>query len=303
MRSKDPQSKDKIQCQLCGKWFYLISWQHLLAKHNITSSEYKEAFEINYLWSEASRNARRKWTKEKIIEEIRRRYRNGEPLNYRHINRKNNWLCVTAAKKYFKNWKDAVEAAGIDYEKISLKQSWNHQNIIETIIRLKKEGHPIYNAYIHRLSPNLYVGARFCFGGWRQAVEAAGIKYELKKKQSRWTKEKVIAKLQEMKSRGGKTNRTYFRKNYPGLESAMIRIFKDWNNALPEAGIKQETQWFNPPIPKVLEIIIDYTKGYLKSRTRCSRGTQEGLVLDCLEVIFWVAQKRILKSKWTCFSI
>jgi ribosomal protein S8 len=238
VRLKEPQSKDKIQCQLCGKWFYLISWSHLLAKHNTTSDEYKDAFEIDYFWAESRRNAKSKWTKDKIIEEIKRRYSNGEPINYRYMNRKHNWLCVIATKKYFKDWKDAVEAAGIDYEKISLKQGWNRQNIIKNIIRLKKEGHPIYNNHIHRFFPNLYVGARFCFGGWRQAVEAAGIKYEIKKKQSRWTKEKVIAKLQEMKRSGEKTNRTYFRKNYPGLESAMIRIFKNWHNALIEAGIK-----------------------------------------------------------------
>jgi len=238
MTPKEPQLEGKIRCQLCGKWFYLISWYHLLARHDITPSEYKEAFGVDYLWSEASRNARRKWAKERIIEEIKRRYRNGEPLNYRHMNRKRSWLCVVAVRKYFKNWRDAVEAAGIDYQEISLQQSWSPQKVINAVIRLKKEGHPIYSTYINSLFPNLYVAARLNFGGWRQAVEAAGIKYEFKERQDRWTKEKVIARLQEIKSKGEKTNRTYFRKNYSGLERAMIRIFKNWENALTEAGIR-----------------------------------------------------------------
>ena len=110
--------------------------------------------------------------------------------------------------------------------------------IMKTIIKLKEEGHPIYNTYVRSNFPNLYVLARLYFGSWRQAVQAAGIRYEFKERNNLWTKEKVIAKLQEIKSSGEKTTRTYFRNNYVGLERAMIRIFKNWDNALTEAGIK-----------------------------------------------------------------
>ena len=38
--------EDKVQCHMCGRWFVLLD-PHLRWKHNLTSDEYREDFELN----------------------------------------------------------------------------------------------------------------------------------------------------------------------------------------------------------------------------------------------------------------
>ena len=37
-------NEDKVQCQICKRWFKQITGKHLQIKHNITFEEYKKMF-------------------------------------------------------------------------------------------------------------------------------------------------------------------------------------------------------------------------------------------------------------------
>jgi len=62
----------------------------------------------------------RKWSKEKIITEIKKYAKRRISLNYSNINRRTRRL-INAAIRYFGNWRRAVTMAGFDYDKIKMK--------------------------------------------------------------------------------------------------------------------------------------------------------------------------------------
>jgi gamma-glutamyl:cysteine ligase YbdK (ATP-grasp superfamily) len=58
----------------------------------------------------------KKWTNERILEEIRRLYEAGEDLSSAEVRRKHLDLYATARRKeHFGSWASAVLAAGVDY--------------------------------------------------------------------------------------------------------------------------------------------------------------------------------------------
>ena len=62
----------------------------------------------------------RKWTRPRIIAAIRQRYVRGEELSYNQIKRSQPYLLAAArAPRNFGSWRAAIEAAGLDYQRIS----------------------------------------------------------------------------------------------------------------------------------------------------------------------------------------
>lgn len=70
-----------------------------------------EACGIDY---ESSRNYR-KWTKKRIVEEIKRLRTEGSSLRPSVLRKNGNTTLVSAAEYHFRSWRRAVEACGIDY--------------------------------------------------------------------------------------------------------------------------------------------------------------------------------------------
>lgn len=79
----------------------------------------------------------RKWSRRKIISELKKIHQRGEPLNHAYL--KKNYLSLWAAinnnKLYFTGgFKEATEAAGFDYEQIRLvPPPWNLRGWLETL--------------------------------------------------------------------------------------------------------------------------------------------------------------------------
>ena len=57
-----------------------------------------------------------RWSKERIIEVIHARQREGKPINYSAIRREDSAL-ISAARRYFGNWSKTLLAAGVDVER------------------------------------------------------------------------------------------------------------------------------------------------------------------------------------------
>jgi phosphoribulokinase len=80
-----------------------------------------------------------RWTKESIAEEIRKMAQEGVDLSYSNVVIHHLPL-MRAAMRYFGSWRDAVRAAGIDYDKVRKYRSWSRQRIIERIRELYEQG-------------------------------------------------------------------------------------------------------------------------------------------------------------------
>ncbi len=123
---------------------------------------------------------RRKWSKDKIVETIKNLEKKNIDISAKNISKNNMTLFVAAsARRYFSSWANAVNAAGIDYNKIleigkarrkEKLTKWSNEKVLDEI-RSFETGR-LLTTYRHRLA--LYSAARRAFGSWEQALEVAG---------------------------------------------------------------------------------------------------------------------------------
>ncbi len=119
--------------------------------------------------------------KDDILKEIRRRYKKKMKLNARGLEKepnKDNALLWSGRKK-FGGWQEAIEAAGISFDEISLIRVRKYlapETVISEIQRREKEGLPVTSSKVQtgeHADYALVSNARKHFGSWADALKAA----------------------------------------------------------------------------------------------------------------------------------
>ena len=117
------------------------------------------------------------WTKERIVEQIGRYFREGHDLSWRHVSTELDPPLAAAAIRAnrYGSWQAALEASGLAYEDIRRNRCWDEGAIVEELKRLHAEGASlrVSDASVER--PALVAAARRRFEGWYEAVTAAGL--------------------------------------------------------------------------------------------------------------------------------
>ncbi len=126
--------------------------------------------------------ARRRWTRDAIIEEIQDLHAAGESLKARDMRRLGYGGMLAAAYRdpSLGSWRAAVEAAGLNYEGAAPhRRKWTRPRIVATITQLHQQGKDLSYTGMKQRHPYLLVAARRAdtFGSWQAAVEAAGLDY------------------------------------------------------------------------------------------------------------------------------
>ena len=116
------------------------------------------------------------WSKEKILEEIRKAHSRGEPLHSNYLQRNNKPLYMAAVKR-FKGWKQAVQAAGLDYNKIRLRRNMSPEEIKSEITELFNRNESLsYTNMRAKYQYLLAAGMKKLGGGsWDAARKKCGI--------------------------------------------------------------------------------------------------------------------------------
>jgi len=127
--------------------------------------------------------ARRKWTRERIIQELQDLHAAGEALTVANMRRLGYGPMVSAAyqEDMFGSWRAAVAASGLAYEQAALRRhKWTKARVVARIQQLHSQGQDISYRGIKAYQQYLLTAARRRenFGSWRAAVEAAGIDYD-----------------------------------------------------------------------------------------------------------------------------
>ncbi|MCC6446420.1 MAG: hypothetical protein IT210_23585 [Armatimonadetes bacterium] len=178
-------------------------------------------------------------SKEAIADEIRKLFEADEDLSYGHME-KNHVALFRAAVRRFGSWKEAIAAAGLDYEEIRKYKVWTAERIVERIRELAETGEDLswYNVS-EKLDPQLAAAAiRKCrYGSWKKAVEAAGLDYDIIRKYQSWTEDRILARIQEMAQDGIELNSKKIQQTDITLFTAARRRFDSWDNALAQAGL------------------------------------------------------------------
>ncbi len=167
----------------------------------------------------------RKWSKERVIRAIQERHRRGLPM--RNLREYDQALTVAAAK-YFGSWGRAMSAAGLG-ALVRKTRKWTKQDVIEGILARKEQGLPLKN--VASDDKPLARAALSKFGGWREAVLAAGLEPEPR---GIWNREMVLEGIQRLHAEGIPLDR--IRHYDKSLVSAAVRQFGNWGNAVRAAG-------------------------------------------------------------------
>ena len=124
------------------------------------------------------KRVKQRWNRDEILIRIREMHSQGHDLLDPKFKTKNRSLYLAAcAHRYFGSWRRAVQAAGLDHERMRESRVWTRQRILRTIQELAAEGRPLGWAFIEEHEPGIYRAARRKenFGSWAQALEAAGV--------------------------------------------------------------------------------------------------------------------------------
>jgi hypothetical protein len=118
----------------------------------------------------------RRWDRESIITEIRKRVRLKKPINSGGIQRRDPGLHA-AAMRHFGSFDAALRAAKIDPLLVRQRKNWSEAEVIHEIKALSKDGASLSDSAVRRASASLYGAAVRIFGTFIAARKAAGVKF------------------------------------------------------------------------------------------------------------------------------
>lgn len=185
----------------------------------------------------------RVWTKERLIEEIKRLHEEGVDLSPTSIQKTHSALFSSArSRSHFGSWRTAIEAAGLTYDDLKrVKQRWNKEEIVHRIREMHAQGHDLLDPKFKIKNRSLYLAAcahRY-FGSWRRAVQAAGLDHEQMRESRVWTRQRILRTIQDLAAEGQPLGWAYIEEHEPGIYRAARRKenFGSWMAALQAAGV------------------------------------------------------------------
>lgn len=192
---------------------------------------------------------RTRWDRELVLESIRQLHTSGTSLNASYIMETDSKL-YGAARKHLGSWKEAIEAAGLDYKEINLRsdeKQWDRDTIVEEIQRLASEGEVLNSDYVQRRYTKLHSASQRYFKSWGEAVNTAGFDYD-GIKGIKWSEETVVVQIMELSNDGVDLSSSNMQKEYMSLFQAGCRIYGSWKSAISAAGLdyndyRKQKEW------------------------------------------------------------
>lgn len=137
---------------------------------------WREAVEAAGLTYEGIRRYK-SWTQDRIVERIQELHAAGEDLSWRHVSTEVDPQLAAAATRLssYGSWRNAVEAAGLDYDAIRRYKDWDEDRILDELRSRHKAGEPLNAGEVCVSNTALITAARRTFGSWDKALDAAGI--------------------------------------------------------------------------------------------------------------------------------
>jgi len=167
-----------------------------------------EAAGRNYSSIRVDNKSKSKWTKEDVIQQLTKLPE--DDLIDKNLRKKHGGL-YTACLRLFGSRKNAITAAGIDYENTLIHIPWTKSRVINAIQVFYLNNVPLNYKFINTYHTRLRKRAEKFFDSWGNAVEAAGLNYEEIKKNKGWGKPFIgeDGTLYESQTKGLVSNELY----------------------------------------------------------------------------------------------
>jgi hypothetical protein len=176
-----------------------------------------------------------KWSRAKILREIRQMHRQGQDLSYAAIERTARGL-QHGAEREFGSWSGAVQTAGIDYSSIRHGRQWSKQAVLQALRKRKKQGQSLLRRQVAHEDYNLLQAADKYWGSYAQALHAIGVRDAMTRRYRNWTKATCLTALKAVHRQGRDLNYRALRNRRPQLLNACKRWFGSYSAALQAAG-------------------------------------------------------------------
>jgi len=178
------------------------------------------------------------WTKKRVLAELRQRHREGIDLSHVALGRTDRPL-LSAAEQYFGNYRSAIRAAGIDYQKVSkrLQRRWTDQQVLDALRDARRRGQDLSLRQMRSRNSRLVHAARSHFGSYAKAVQAAGISYLTVRRNKKWTAARVLREIRRRQRLGKELSYRAVQRHCPHLFFAAQHFFGIYRRAVEAAGI------------------------------------------------------------------
>ncbi|OFX13410.1 MAG: hypothetical protein A2Z18_01415 [Armatimonadetes bacterium RBG_16_58_9] len=196
------------------------------------------------------------WTPEKVLDRIRDLHKAGHDLSRGNASKIAPRL-VAAAERLLGGWGRAVQEAGMDYiaiaeaarrRALARRAIWSKERVVECIRKAAERKEPLQAAVASRMHPDLYGAAcsRRYFGGWANALKAAGIQIqrdkpgkpgEYKASLTEWKVDLLLERISQLAEQKYSIDEHNVQALAPTLYKALIRRFGSWAEALRAAHI------------------------------------------------------------------
>lgn len=163
----------------------------------------------------------RRWTRDAVLDTIRRRHQHGPPLNQVW---KDDQPLFQAAFKQFGSWHTALQAAGLA---VTSPRRWSRERVLQALQDHYRRG----QVKVYEFDVGLADAGRRYFGNLNNALEAAG----LSPPPGRWNERKIIAMIQDYYVKGLPLEFRGCKDRF--LAEAAKRHFGSWRAAVAAAGL------------------------------------------------------------------
>jgi hypothetical protein len=186
----------------------------------------------------------RRYSKERVIEILKRLDREGEDISPSNLQR--NYVGLyTAGRRLFASSSEMYSASGLDPNKCARHKHgyWTRAKVLELIRELDSAGEDLVFSSVRRHHGDLANASTKYFGGWHEACRSAGIaleKYQLQASANLYDKEWVIQEIRKLQEQGEDLNWQAVRKGHFLLSSRAVNRFGGWYDAVEGAGISSE---------------------------------------------------------------
>jgi len=228
------------------------------------------------------------WTKQSVIDAIRRRHQAGKSLGctFREEPR-----LYGAGKRLFGTWKAARKAAGLPCHESDF---YTRDEVQLRMIELYEKELPLIFAS-HR-DFKLRRSAKKHFGGWSKAAKSLGLGGETRRT---WTDQAVIDGIHLRRASGLDLYTTH--KEDKALFCAAIARFGNWHNAMKAAGIERPVRerWSEARIIERLQEIANANEGGSVSRADHNLATAATRRFGTIQKALERAGTMSLTKRWS----